>query len=62
MAGTLTSGHERTGASFVGATTWYVDKGLLHAQVSLSAGRRGMENVDTINKIRSVTGGVTCVA
>ena len=29
MAGTLTSGHERTGASFVGATTRYVDKGLL---------------------------------
>ena len=28
-AGTLTSGHERTGPSSVGATTWYVDKGLL---------------------------------
>ena len=28
-AGTLTSGHERTGPSSVGATTRYVDKGLL---------------------------------
>ena len=29
MAGTLTSWHERTGPSSVGATTQYVDKGLL---------------------------------
>ena len=28
-AETLTSGHKRTGLSPVGATTWYIDKGLL---------------------------------